>query len=144
MLEKSCGTIPYTIIEGVIHYLLVRAKDDGYCGFPKGHVEGGESEEETALRETMEETSVAVTIHRGFRHETSYRMPNGNDKTVVYFLASFQNQQPERNGDFEDFEYLILPYDKAYSALTYDNAKKMLQSADQYLSRSINESLLLC
>ena len=37
MLEKSCGTIPYTINNGTIHYLLVKAKDDGYCGFPKGH-----------------------------------------------------------------------------------------------------------
>ena len=42
MLEKSCGTIPYTINNGTIHYLLVKAKDDGYCGFPKGHVEANE------------------------------------------------------------------------------------------------------
>ena len=138
MLEKSCGTIPYTMLDGVIHYLLVRAKDDGYCGFPKGHVEVGESEEETALRETMEETSISVTINRDFRYETSYRMPNGNDKTVVYFLAHFQSQQPKRNGDFEDFEYLLLPYDEAYRELTYDNAKAMLKSADQYLLRSTN------
>ena len=135
MLEKSCGTIPYTMINGVIHYLLVKAKDDGYCGFPKGHVEVGEKEEETALRETMEETSISVTINRDFRYETSYQMPNGNDKTVVYFLASFQNQQPKRNGEFEDFEYLLLPYDKAWQKLTFDNAKAMLKSADQYLLR---------
>ena len=138
MLEKSCGTIPYTMINGVIHYLLVRAKDDGYCGFPKGHVEAGEIEEETALRETMEETSISVTINRDFRYETSYRMPNGNDKIVVYFLANFQNQQPKRNGEFEDFEYLLLPFDMACRELTFDNAKAMLKAADQYLLRSTN------
>ena len=105
MLEKSCGTIPYTINNGTIHYLLVKAKDDGYCGFPKGHVEANESEEETALRETLEETSVNVQINREFRYEISYQMDNGNTKTVIYFLANFKNQTPKRNKDFEDFEY---------------------------------------
>ena len=35
MLEKSCRTIPYTINNGTIYYLLEKARDDGYCGFPK-------------------------------------------------------------------------------------------------------------
>ena len=96
MLEKSCGTIPYTINNGTIHYLLVKAKDDGYCGFPKGHVEADESEEETALRETLEETSVNVQINRDFRYEISYRMDNGNTKTVIYFLAILKIKH--RNG----------------------------------------------
>ena len=113
MVEKSCGTIPYTIEDGTIYYLLVKAKDDGYCGFPKGHVEVAESEVETALRETLEETSVTVSIDSGFRYEIPYPMNNGNTKTVVYFLANFQNEQPKRNNEFEDFIYLILPFEKA-------------------------------
>ncbi len=39
MIEKSCGTIPYTIKDGTIYYLLLKALDDGYCGFPKGHID---------------------------------------------------------------------------------------------------------
>ena len=101
MIEKSCGTIPYTINNGTVYYLLVKAKDDGYCGFPKGHVEANESEEETAFRETLEETSVNVQINNIFRYEISYQMDKGNTKTVVYFLANFQNQTPKRNKDFE-------------------------------------------
>ena len=107
MLEKSCGTIPYTIKNGTVCYLLVKAKDDGYCGFPKGHVEKNESEEETALRETLEETSIHTQINSAFRYEISYQMGNGNTKTVVYFLAKFQNQTPKRNKDFEDLAKLI-------------------------------------
>ena len=110
MTEKSCGTIPYTVKNGNIFYLLVRAKDDGYCGFPKGHVENGENEKETALRETLEETSLMPAIDDGFRYEISYRLRNGNKKNVVYFLADFGDQTPARNGNFEDFEYLILPF----------------------------------
>ena len=57
MVEKSCGTIPHTLIDGNIYYLLVKAKDDGYCGFPKGHVEKGEGEIQTAYRELTFESS---------------------------------------------------------------------------------------
>ena len=42
MKEKSCGTVLYTVKDNVIHYLLIKATDT-YCGFPKGHVEAGET-----------------------------------------------------------------------------------------------------
>jgi 8-oxo-dGTP pyrophosphatase MutT (NUDIX family) len=134
MTERSCGTIPYTVRGGKLFYLLVKAKDDGPCGFPKGHVEDGESEIETALRETLEATSLRPIISDSFRYEISYDLKNGNQKTVVYFLADFGDQTPARNGDFEDFEYLILPFSEAYDALTFDNTKQMLKAADERLT----------
>jgi 8-oxo-dGTP pyrophosphatase MutT (NUDIX family) len=135
MLEKSCGTVPYTLKGGVIYYLLISSKDNKNRGFPKGHVEVGESEIETALRETLEETSLEVEILDGFRHEVTYTLYNGNIKTVVYFLADFDGKEPRRNSDFEDFKYLILPYEEAYSALTFDNAKELLEKANEYLKK---------
>ena len=135
MLEKSCGTVPYTLKDGVIYYLLISSKDNKNRGFPKGHVEVGESEIETALRETLEETSLEVEILDGFRHEVTYTLYNGNIKTVVYFLADFDGKEPRRNSDFEDFKYLILPYEEAYSALTFDNAKELLEKANEYLKK---------
>ena len=143
MIEKSCGTIPYTLDNGTIHYLLVKAKDDGYCGFPKGHVEVDEGEEETALRETLEETSVNVQINSEFRYEMSYKMGNGNTKTVVYFLANFQNQTPKRNKDFEDFEYLILPFDSAIQELTFENTRQMLKLANDFLMNAAPKASLV-
>ena len=137
MLEKSCGTIPYIIKDGIVYYLLVKSKSGGACGFPKGHVESGEGETETALRETLEETSVKVNINDKFRYEMSYQMGNGKQKTVVYFLASFQDQQPKRNGDFEDFDYLMLPFEKAYQALTFENTKQMLKAANDFVINEI-------
>ena len=143
MLEKSCGTIPYTINNGTIHYLRVKAKDDGYCGFPKGHVETDESEEEAALRETLEETSVNVQINRDFRYEISYQMDNGNTKTVIYFLANFKNQTSKRNNDFEDFEYLLFPFDRALQELTFENARQMLRKANDFLTDTAPKAALV-
>ena len=138
MIEKSCGTIPYTINNGTVYYLLVKTKDDRYCGFPKGHVEVNESAEETAFRETLEETSVNIQINRGFRYEISYQMDNGNTKTVVYFLANFQNQTPKRNKDFENFEYLLLPFERALQEVTFENARQMLRKANDFLKKVLH------
>ena len=143
MLEKSCGTIPYTVINGTIHYLLVKAKDDGYCGFPKGHVEINESEEETALRETLEETSVNVQIDSDFRYEISFPINKGHTKTVIYFLAKFQDQTPKRNPEFEDFKYLLLPFNQAIQELTFENAKQMLRKANDFLADAAPKASLV-
>ena len=137
MKEKSCGTLPYTVKNGIIHYLLIKSKSSNNCSFPKGHVESGESEIETAVRETWEETSVRVKVDGSFRYEISYPMSNGNQKDVVYFLASFCDETPSRNSYFEDFDYLILPFDKAYDELSFENTRQMLKAANDFLTNAI-------
>jgi 8-oxo-dGTP pyrophosphatase MutT (NUDIX family) len=131
--EKSCGTVPYTKKDGVIYYLLIKTPDGRFCGFPKGHVEDGESEETTALRETWEETSVKPEITPGFRYEMLYDLRGGGKKKVVFFPAYFEGQEPKNNCDFEKFNYLLLPFEKAYDSLSFDSNKKMLKKTDDFL-----------
>jgi 8-oxo-dGTP pyrophosphatase MutT (NUDIX family) len=140
MIEKSCGTIPYSIKDGIIYYLLIKLKNDELYGFPKGHVELGENEKETAIRETMEETSLSVCIDDEFRHEISYVMSNGNRKNAVYFLADFKDQEPKHNETFEDFDYFILPFDEAYLKLSFENTKHMLKIANEHLMEKCIEN----
>ena len=132
MKEKSCGTVLYTVKENVIYYVLLKARD-GYCGFPKWHVEAGESEQETALRETWEETSIRAEIVGDFRRETVYKMRNGNEKTVVYFLARYSDQTPAHNPGFEIRDHLVLPLEEACKALTFENTKEILRDAEEYI-----------
>ncbi len=55
-IEKSCGVIVYRIQIEKIEFLAVKSKVNGHWGFPKGHMENHESEEQTAKREVFEET----------------------------------------------------------------------------------------
>ncbi len=132
MLEKSCGAVLYTIENGEILYLLIR-DGRGVCGLPKGHMEAGENEMETALREVWEETSVRPELISGFREEIRYKLDNGNDKQVVYYLGCFFSQTPRRNAGFEQFDYLLMPFQQAYDSIRFQNARELLQKADAFV-----------
>ena len=60
-------------------------------------------------------------------------MGNGKTKSVVYFLASYVNQNPSHNKGFEHHDYLQLTFDEAYSMLTFENTKEILKAANDHL-----------
>ena len=89
--EKSCGAIVYRRFHGNTEILLIRHIKSGYWSFPKGHVENGETEVETATREIKEETNIDVLIDSGFRETVSFSPRRDTSKTVVYFVAKALN-----------------------------------------------------
>lgn len=133
MTEHSCGTVLMTVINDKRHYILVKTPE-GSCGFPKGHIESGESEEQTALRETWEETCVRAKLIPGFREMIKYTLPNGNRKDVVYFAATFKDQTPKSNSGFELLHILVLPFGAALRALTHNDSKLLLKKAENFFS----------
>ena len=72
--EKSCGAVVFTRCGSKIQYVLVQNRA-GIYGFPKGHVEAGETEEQTALREVFEKVGLLVRLLPGFRSEDAYPLP---------------------------------------------------------------------
>ena len=92
-VEKSCGAVLFTKLQGKRYYVLVCSAVEQNYGLPKGHIEGNETEQETALREIFEETLVNAEIIKGFRRQIEYMTSAGNKKQVVYFVASFENQE---------------------------------------------------
>ena len=82
-VEKSCGAV--IIKDGKV--LLAKQKN-GIYSFPKGHVEKNETEIETAVRETREETGLNVVASQNWRFTLHYIVDGINtDKEVVLFLA---------------------------------------------------------
>ena len=65
--EKSCGAIVNRKFHGNTEILLIRHIKSGYWSFPKGHVEGDETEEQAALREILEETNVTASLDTDFK-----------------------------------------------------------------------------
>ena len=68
--EKSCGAVVYQFRDGTPLFLIEHMAL-GHVSLPKGHVEGNETEEETAARELREGANVEARVDTGFRHETS-------------------------------------------------------------------------
>lgn len=131
--EKSCGALVYTREDGEIRYVIQRSLE-GVYGFPKGHMEPGETEEETALREIREEAGLTVRLIPGYRETVEYPLPKkpGTMKRVVYFLAEYENQplvpQPE-----EIMSAVLMAYEDAVVVLPYEYQKRMLARARDLL-----------
>ena len=136
--EYSCGAVVFTRIGGVPHYLLVRAKDqrEGCHGFPKGHMEPGETEEQTALREIFEETGLRVQLLEGFRAVTEYPLPCPPDtrKRVVFFLGEYEDQAVTVQ-ESELADYVLAPFAEALKLTEFEDSKQILREAHRFLCK---------
>ncbi|MGM5482254.1 MAG: bis(5'-nucleosyl)-tetraphosphatase [Nanobdellota archaeon] len=129
--EKSCGAIVISRSGKKIYYLLVK-HNDGHWDFPKGHVEGSESEKETALREIKEETGLNVEILDSFRNKLSYYPKKDVLKYVIFFIAKSNTQKIALQKE-ELSNYKWHEYKDARNLLTYENAKELLDKADIFI-----------
>lgn len=70
--QHSAGIITYTLDDNnEILYLLLRY-GAGHWDLPKGKIESGETKQEAALRELMEETGLTATIDNNFEEQIKY------------------------------------------------------------------------
>ena len=133
MLEKSCGAIVYKKIDSNFEFLAIKSNSpDGHWGFPKGHAEEEETEEETCKREVFEETGLIITLHNGFKVCDKYQLSENTYKEVVLFIACAENQSVVLKED-EIAEYKWDSFKEIYNLLTYDSTKNMLVKASSFL-----------
>ena len=134
-LEKSCGGVVFTRCGKEILYVIIRHRG-GHCGFPKGHIEPGETEQETALQEIFEEVGLQCRLLEGFREQEQYPLPGrpGTMKQVVYFLAEFADQSPTPQPE-EIARVYLLPFKEALKMLPFPEAGRILTRANQCLHR---------
>ena len=132
--EKSCGGIIFNKDNsGEFRYLLVRhKKSKNSWGFPKGHVENDEVEEETALREIHEEVGLDVTLFAGFEERVTFKPRRDILKTVVYFACESKSTDVKYIFD-EIAEHKWLLFPDALKQLRHKNNKQILTRADQFV-----------
>ena len=127
--EKSCGALVLRHDENGKNYILmIRHKAGGHRSFPKGHMERGETEHMTAIREVYEETGVQIRIHSNFRETVHYHPLPCVSKEVVYFLTETrQTEIRPRLGEIAQVEWV--PLEQAEASLTHENDKTVLRAA---------------
>ncbi len=129
--EKSCGAVMYTKSEGVRKFILI-TNISGHIGFPKGHIELGEDEKQTALREVYEETGVTTKIIDGFRESYNYLINGFIKKKAIYYLAHFDEQDIKMN-IMEISEYRLVTFEEALSILNFKHDRDILTKANDFI-----------
>jgi len=140
--EVSAGAAVFRIENGRRLYLVLRYPS-GHLDFPKGHVEEGETEEEALRRETEEETGIGTLrilpgrmniqyfyVARGEEREWRIREARGLwiFKAVHFRPAETTESAVRISDEHTGFEWL--PYDEARRKLTFENARRVLDMAE--------------
>jgi len=138
-----CSAGGVVIAEGRV--LLVRKRQVAEVRLPKGHVEPGESREEAALRETMEETGYAalqtvadlglLTVE--FAHEGQRVV-----RTESFYLMALAGpeRRPRSEEDEAKFEPFWAPLGVAEALLTFESEREFFRRAASHPSASNSTS----
>lgn len=124
--EKSCGVVVFKVDQVLlVHHNL------GHWGFPKGHVEDGETLEETALREVFEETGAVPFLIDGFKEKITYSPKKDIEKDVYFFVgvSNDHNLVPQLS---EVNEARFIDTDEAFNIITYEDEKELLKKAVKF------------
>lgn len=146
-VERSAGAVIFYESSKRREYLLLHhqtmankrasARVSGHWSFPKGHVEKGETTEETVRREVKEETGITkLDFIPGFKQTIRYFVNYNGEKRmkfVAFFLCS--TNQKKVTISFEHQGYKWLFYDEAIKTISYTSDKQVLKAAEAFLSK---------
>ncbi|ODS33944.1 MAG: putative mutator protein MutT4 [Candidatus Scalindua rubra] len=110
--------------KGTLHYLIVTAKKNPkHWVFPKGHIIVGETPEQTAKREVLEETGVEAKI-LDFVNTIKFKT---RDEAIMakFYLMEYIAEK----GDAEDREKRWCTYDEALDLLSFEETRDLLRQS---------------
>ena len=133
--EFSAGGIVFKQTKSGPIFLLIknmamRDPDKSYWGFPKGHLNAGESSKEAAIREVKEEVGLRVEIIDKIGQSSYIFQVNGEKifKIVTMFLMQVKKGQILIQ-DLEISEAKWLGSEQVLELLSFSNDKKLFQKA---------------
>ena len=114
MFHKSCGVLPYRMVNGQREYLLVFETYSQCWSLPKGHMEAGETESETAQRELLEETGLTAQLDTSATAVVEYPISPIAKKQVVIYLGEVSGTPRPRPGEINGFKWVAAEEFKDY------------------------------
>jgi 8-oxo-dGTP pyrophosphatase MutT (NUDIX family) len=139
--EISIGSVLYFLDAGSNLNYLILNYSFGHWDFPKGNIEDGESELDTIKREIMEETGITdIKFMDGFRQRISYKYKKRSklvNKSVIYYIVETKSNKVTLS--FEHVDFAWLNFNDALNRLSFDNSKKILKDANDFLSVRIDK-----
>lgn len=138
--EKSTGVVVFRKVKSGTEFLLLQNSSKFFWDFPKGNVDAGESEEETALRELAEEAGLKkVKLVPGFKEKMEYFYTFEGEKihkVVVMFLGESIGEEVKVSWEHSDHKWVTLEIGKA---MLKDKKKEMLEKAHEFLSSRLTK-----
>ena len=140
--EYSAGSIIYRINKNEIEFLLVQNMLNRTWGFPKGHLEAGETAQEAAKREIFEEVGLKPEFNFDFSESYSYQVTSEIEKTVTLFLAKYNPDQKIKRQESEIRQTAWLNYEDAqkrireqnFKEFSFEDLSSILEKANDYLN----------
>ena len=106
LFRKSCGVLPYRFNGTKREYLIVFEQFSQCWSLPKGHMEAGESEADTALRELYEETGLTAQLDTGIFAVIEYPVGGICRKQVVFFPGKAEGELHVRQGEIKTHRWI--------------------------------------
>ncbi len=125
MIVKQAGGV---VLMG--HQVVLRRTARGEYLFPKGHIDPGETEEETARREVAEETGVEAGIvaplgEIGFSYQ-------GDDYRVAMFLMRVTRRLPDWPEHLAR-DTVVVPREQVAGLLSFESYRQLWAEAEKLL-----------
>jgi len=141
----AAGALCWRVVDEKIVVLVVHRTKYGDVTIPKGKVDPGETLPQTAVREILEETGLAVALGVPLGVST-YPLTSGRDKIVHFWAAEVSDRAIARstflpNGEIAALEWVTIK--KARGYLTYERDVEILEFFDKLVHQGVTSTFAL-
>ena len=122
LIRAAGGIVTRVVLSGRVEVACIYRESRGDWTFPKGKLDEGETFEQAAIREVLEETGMHCRVER-FVGTTTYTHRKGRPKIVAYYLMSHDEGVFEPNEEVDVLVWLPLEHVRAH--LTWERDQEL-------------------
>ncbi|XP_063626285.1 bis(5'-nucleosyl)-tetraphosphatase [asymmetrical] [Cydia splendana] len=135
---RAAGLVIFRNINQAVQFLLLQTSyGQHHWTPPKGHVDPGESDWITALRETKEEAGLSeneLLVYKDISKTLNYQV-KGKPKVVVYWLAKLKNPEQQVTLSDEHQQLKWLPLEQAQEISGFEDMKQLLAEFNEHAKK---------